>query len=707
MSDTVKNRWFHKPVLHGDSPERQRRASFLELFADVLMAGAMMALGNALGPHPTGNDFAAFSLALCAVWQAWTSFTFYQNRFAVDDVLHRALVLTKLSAIGVLGLLGPRVLAGDLSSFSVACAAVQITLLLFYGRTHRPVPEARDLTKVYSRVYGVNAVVWGAAAVAPRPVAWGLWATGIGIGFWFVLSRRARELAIRNPPDVKYMTEQYALLVLVLLGEGYLNGFFELAASADQPLLPLVLSLVIAFCLFWLYFDDIGGSTIRGEAGSPFIWVYSHFPLALGFVTTFAAIRTLLRPDAADASRWVLASGLSLSLVAIALIESASERRHAELGERARVNARLAAALGTLLLAPIGTAMTTERFLALSAVPCVALVTFDLMMAPVEGEFLFDTAPTTADIARRRLAGESTPAPDRSRVGQALMKGAPSELRQDFYIFFMSGPWSRLIVSLVFMYLATNAAFAGLYLLEPGSIGGAHSKSFSDAFFFSVQTFSTIGYGVMTPATRYGNLVVTAEAAVGLLGAALATGLMFAKASRARSSALFSRVAVVTPHDGVPTLIFRVGNARGNDVVDATISVTALRDEISVEGTHLRRQRDLKLVRSRSPFFIMTWVVMHPIDDESPLRDVDWQNPTDLLAIVATLVGHDGTYGQTTYARQLYVPSSVRVGHRFVDVISQLPDGRLMIDYTKFHDTVPDDTPASVALPDSEGAPPA
>jgi inward rectifier potassium channel len=254
----------------------------------------------------------------------------------------------------------------------------------------------------------------------------------------------------------------------------------------------------------------------------------------------------------------------------------------------------------------------------------------------------------------------------------------------------MAGPWSRLIVSLVFMYLATNVCFAGLYLLEPGSINNAHSKSFADAFYFSVQTFSTIGFGVLTPATPYGNIVVTAEAAVGLLGAALATGLMFAKATRPRSSALFSNVAVVTQHEGIPTLIFRVGNARGNDVVDATISVTALRDEISAEGNHLRRQRDLKLLRSRSPFFVMTWVVLHPIDDESPLRDVDWDNPQNLLAVVATLVGHDGTYGQTTYARQLYTPDKIRHHHRFVDVISQLPDGRLMIDYTQFHDTLPD-----------------
>jgi inward rectifier potassium channel len=698
MPTTVKSRWFHEPALQGEAPGRQRHASFLELFADVLVAGAMVALGNALGSHPTGNSFAAFALASCAIWQSWTAFTFYQNRFAVDDLLHRALILTKLSAVGVLGLLGPRVVAGDLTGFSIGYAAVEATLFLIYLRTHGPVPEARDLVKNYGRVYGLNTLVWAAAAFAPKTIAWGLWAIGISIGFWFVLSRRSRELGLRNPPDVAHVREQYGLLTLVLLGEGYLDGLFEIAQAGGHALLPLVLSLIIAFCLFWLYFDDIGGSSIRSEGGARYISVYSHFPLSLGLVTTFAGIRILFHENAEPASRWVLASGLSMSLVAIALIESATERRHAELSERARVNARLAAAVGSLLLAPVGATMAPDRYLALSAVPCIALVVFDLMMAPIDGEFAFDGAVTTAELARRQLSGESAPPPDRSRVGQALMKGAPSELRQDFYIFFMTGPWSRLVVSLIFLYLATNLCFAGLYLLEPGSIGGARPKSFADAFNFSVQTFSTIGYGAMTPATQYGNLVVTAEAAVGLLGAALATGLMFAKATRPRSSAVFSNVAVVTRHEGVPTLIFRVGNARGNDVVDATISVTALRDEISAEGNHLRRQHDLKLVRSRSPFFVMTWVVMHPIDDASPLRDVDWQNPQNLIAIVATLVGHDGTYGQTTYARQVYTPSAIRPGHRFIDVISQLPDGRMMIDYTKFHDTVAVDGVAPPAL---------
>jgi inward rectifier potassium channel len=144
----------------------------------------------------------------------------------------------------------------------------------------------------------------------------------------------------------------------------------------------------------------------------------------------------------------------------------------------------------------------------------------------------------------------------------------------------------------------------------------------------------------------------------------------------------------VNRRNGVPMMTFRVGNARGNDVVDASITVTVLKDEVSHEGEHLRRMHELPLIRSRSPIFTMTWVVMHEIDEKSPLSNVDWRNPEDLIAIIATMVGHDGTYGQTTYARHIYMPADARIGHRFVDVTHALPDGRTEIDYSLFHDTV-------------------
>jgi len=114
-------------------------------------------------------------------------------------------------------------------------------------------------------------------------------------------------------------------------------------------------------------------------------------------------------------------------------------------------------------------------------------------------------------------------------------------------------------------------------------------------------------------------------------------------------------------------------------------------DEISPEGHHLRKLHDLKLVRARSPLFRLTWTVMHEIDEHSPLHGTDWDAPANtVFAFIVTLTGHDSTYGQTTYARHNYSCDDLQVDHRFVDIISELPDGRMMVDYTKFHDTVAD-----------------
>jgi inward rectifier potassium channel len=233
-----------------------------------------------------------------------------------------------------------------------------------------------------------------------------------------------------------------------------------------------------------------------------------------------------------------------------------------------------------------------------------------------------------------------------------------------------------------------NVFFAGVYMLQPGSISGSRPNSFADAFYFSVQTFATIGYGQLNPSTDFSNVVVVIEAAIGLAGVALVTGLMFTKASKPRPGILFSKPVLISPVNGIPHLMFRVGNTRGNDVISAEINVSVLRDEISAEGHHLRRISDLNLVRSRSPFFGLTWLILHQIDASSPFYGVtssaDIANRIIQLSCIFT--GHDSTYGQTIYMRHVYQPSDFYVGAAFVDILGQLPDGTTVVDYAKFHD---------------------
>jgi inward rectifier potassium channel len=280
--------------------------------------------------------------------------------------------------------------------------------------------------------------------------------------------------------------------------------------------------------------------------------------------------------------------------------------------------------------------------------------------------------------------------PDRD-ASSAVRKGAPSSTRSDLYSYFLSGSWTRVFVASSILFVLANVFFAALYLLEPGAIGGVARATFADAFYFSVQTMATIGYGVLhpNPVSTLGNLIVSAESLISIVGVAVMTGLIVAKASRTSAGVLFSQVITVAPRNGVPTLMIRLANARGNEIVDARIQVVVLKDEVSPEGHHMRRLHDLQLERSNTPLFALGWTVMHVIDEKSPLREVDFTRPGDKMGLImVTMTGHDGTFGQTTYARYSYQPEDIRHGERFVDVMSQLEDGRMMIDLTKFHATV-------------------
>jgi inward rectifier potassium channel len=264
----------------------------------------------------------------------------------------------------------------------------------------------------------------------------------------------------------------------------------------------------------------------------------------------------------------------------------------------------------------------------------------------------------------------------------------------DLYHHMLSLPWAPFLAGLSLVYVGLNLLFALAYLLGDGAIANARRGAFWDAFFFSVETLSTIGYGQMSPATLYGNIVMTVEALVGLMLVAVAAGLMFARFSRPTARVLFSKVAVVAPFNGVPTLSLRLANVRRNQILDAQVSVTLVRDEHTAEGEWIRRFYDLKLARQRSPIFAMTFTVMHAIDAASPL----WNATSSSLAaesveIVVTVTGLDETISRSVHARTSYLAHEILWNHSFADVFTQTEDGHLAIDYRRFHNTEPVQSP--------------
>lgn len=693
----MKSRWFHSPTLHTASASAPRKVGWLELFYDLIFVAAIIQLGDSLSEGGSIGDFGRFALHFAPLWMAWVGFSFYANRFQVDDVLHRVLVFLNMFTVGAMAISSRAAFAGQPAAFAGAYALSCGTLGLLYLRAYRQVPEARDYSAYWGGIFVASGALFALSIFLPVPWGYPLWALGAGVIFLSPLSRPAVQLAERYPVDLEHLAERFGLLIIIVLGESFVKVLSFLTSSGLGADLSYQVkgffNLGMTCALWWIYFDDIAGSELRKGRIAFMAWLFGHLPLALGItavgVAVKKAIKLGLNDVPPDGVRWGLAGALALVFVSVAAIDAVTERHNVQVNEGVRITSRLASAVLLLLLAVIGASMTGGVFLGLVTAICVGQVIFDLMMAPTQHAEAPQDAVLTSDLARRAQAGGEGPAPRPRSSRDVVRIGAPAEMRRDLYFFFLEGSWLRLFASFVFAYIAINVLFAGLFLLEPEGIGGTEQPNFVSAFFLSVQTFGTIGYGVLHPRTDFTNLVVTIEAAVGMIFAALATGTVLAKAARPRAAVLFSKVGVIHPFNGVPTLMIRVANARGNDVSEATASMSVVMDTISAEGHHLRRVHDMRLLRERQPVFGLTWTIMHPIDAQSPLHGMDLTHAPQISTLVVTLTGHDSTYGQTIHARNMYTVHDLRVGHRFVDVFSQTPDGRMLIDLLRFHDTTP------------------
>ena len=275
-------------------------------------------------------------------------------------------------------------------------------------------------------------------------------------------------------------------------------------------------------------------------------------------------------------------------------------------------------------------------------------------------------------------------------------KGVQSRYLQDFYHGLLRSSWSWLVVVIVGTYVLVNTLFACAYLLLGDGIENAARGSFADAFFFSVQTMSTLGYGKMVPHGIAANLLVAVEALLGLTGLAVATGLLFAKFSRPNARVTFCHNAVVTTRDAIPVLMFRVANERDSLIVEATMHVVLARSERTKEGEALRRFHDLTLERSQTALFPLSWTVIHKIDEKSPLFGVTSESlVSGECEVIASMIGIEETFAQTIHARFSYGPADIVFGARLVDILYRLPNGQRGIDYTRFHDIIRAPPPAA------------
>jgi len=285
--------------------------------------------------------------------------------------------------------------------------------------------------------------------------------------------------------------------------------------------------------------------------------------------------------------------------------------------------------------------------------------------------------------------------PQRKRVltmgnRKVVTHGLPRMFWLDIYHYAMTASWPGFFAAVGMLFLLLNAAFALIYIQGENAIANQSPAGFLGAFFFSVETLATVGYGDMHPHSLFAHSVATVEIFIGMSFIALFTGIMFARFSRPRARILFADHPVIGPMDGRSTFIVRAANARQNVIVDASARLRMLRSVRSQEGESFRRLYDMDLVRHQHPMFVIGWTIMHVIDEKSPLYGETEHSLADAdVSFILTIHGVDETTSQPMQSRFTYHNSAIHWQHVYADLLSTDEEGIDHLDYTRFHETMP------------------
>lgn len=295
--------------------------------------------------------------------------------------------------------------------------------------------------------------------------------------------------------------------------------------------------------------------------------------------------------------------------------------------------------------------------------------------------------------ARRRLL-------NRDGSFNVVRQGRGLRSTLSLYQLLLHMSWPRFLTLVAIVYLLINLTFAVAYsAVGPDALSGPYPVEgsigrFGQAFFFSVQTFSTVGYGSISPVSLPANTLMTAQSIVGLLTVALVTGLVFARFSRPIADIVYSREAIVAPYRDGRGLMIRIANRRRSQIADLSAKVVySARERDGVK----REFHELELERSMVTFFPLAWTIVHPIDRASPLDGLTMEEIVARdVEILIMLTGVDETFSQTVMSRSSYKADEIAWGVRFSDIFEGQSPGHLLgIDLRRIHDTEPARLPLS------------
>jgi low temperature requirement protein LtrA len=334
-----------------ESEAEHRGATWLELFYDLVFVVAVAALGHRLLLDPDWGGALAFAGLFVPLWWSWAGFTFYADRYDTDDLGQRLLAVAQMTAIA---LMAASISGGESDSaaaFAVAFVLARAVLLTMYLRAYRHVPATRPLVSGYLRGFALGGAFWLVSIWVPDPGRFYLW--GVGLAVDFATPYVLRRIQAEAPMSASHLPERFGLFTILVLGESIaavVAGLSEFEWGGTAAFGGVV-AVVAASGLWWIYFDNLEGRVVRRRQGQrtawkPTVWIYSHLPLAIGLTAAGIGLEFLVAQDAAE-HRWVAIGGMTLGLVAMAVIHIATERDYPR-RDRIQAGSRLAAAAAVL-----------------------------------------------------------------------------------------------------------------------------------------------------------------------------------------------------------------------------------------------------------------------------------------------------------------------------------------------------------------------
>jgi low temperature requirement protein LtrA len=378
------------PTLRKDSVEEaERRATWLELFYDLVFVATIGQLAHTLAGEISWLGVGGFVLFFIPIWWCWVGATYYATRFDSDGLFDRLFAFIQMVILSAMAVHVYQGLGNGDIGFALCYAAFRGLLVVQYQIAGHYNPIAKPLVNRYSMGFSLSVLLWLGSALVPAPWRYVLWIAGVVIDLGTPLS--AGQLLAQVPPSFSHVPERIGLFTIIVLGEAILGvirglAYLEWTLAAE---ITAILGLAIAFCLWWLYFDSVDGSPLeslkQGKIALGAAWLYAHLPLTAGLAMAGVGLEHLIAngpktpPEAAE--QWLFCGAIALVLTALAAIHWMTCTLGSPRIRRVLTTYRLGSALFVVFLAVAGTNLTSLGVVAWVAVACLVQVVFDLFKA--------------------------------------------------------------------------------------------------------------------------------------------------------------------------------------------------------------------------------------------------------------------------------------------------------------------------------------